>query len=58
MPWFWTDDLADMLVEHAGLSPESYAEWIERPTAYSAPDSTDPLEFARSLAGIENEAVA
>jgi hypothetical protein len=58
MPWFWTDDLADLLVEHDGLSPESVVEWTARPAALAGPDGVDALEFARNLAGIENEAVA
>ncbi len=58
MPWFWTDDLADLLIEHDGLRPESVTEWTARPSALAAPESVDPLDFARTLLGSENEAVA
>ncbi|MDR9450690.1 MAG: hypothetical protein RI637_05665 [Acidimicrobiia bacterium] len=56
MPWFWTDDLADLLIEHDGLRPESVTEWTARPSALAAPASVDALDFARAL--LENEAVA
>jgi len=56
MPWFWTDDLADLLIEHDGLGPETVAEWTQRPVAFSVPEGLEPLEFARSLIGVENVA--
>lgn len=58
MPWFWTDDLADLLVEHDGLRPESVNEWTQRPAAFAAPEDTDALGFARTLLGLTDEAVA
>lgn len=58
MPWFWTDDLADLLIEHDGLRPESVSEWTQRPTALSLPEGVDALEYARTLLGIGDEAVA
>jgi hypothetical protein len=58
MPWFWTDDLADLLIEHDGLRPETVTDWTQRPAALSAPESADALDFARSLLGSEGEAVA
>lgn len=58
MPWFWTDDLADLLIDQDGYRPDSLSEWTERPAALAAPDDTDALEFARSLMAGENDAVA
>ena len=58
MTWFWTDDLADLLIEHDGLRPETMTEWTQRPAALAAPEGTEALEFARALFGIGNEAVA
>jgi hypothetical protein len=58
MPWFWTDDLADLLIEHDGLSPGAVAGWTQRPAALAAPEGTEALEFARAVLGIGNEAVA
>ncbi|HKZ29637.1 MAG TPA: hypothetical protein VJ482_08335 [Acidimicrobiia bacterium] len=58
MPWFWTDDLAELLIEHAGVRPETLAEWTLRPVAVSTPEGVEPLAFAQTLLGVENEAVA
>lgn len=58
MPWFWTDDLAELLVEQAGIRPETVVEWKQRPVALAGPDGTDPLEFAQALLGGDGEAVA
>ena len=58
MPWFWTDDLADLLIEHEGVRPESLTEWKLRPVAIAVADNTDPVDVARALLGVESEAVA
>jgi hypothetical protein len=58
MPWFWTDDLANLLIDQDGYRPDSLTEWTRRPAALAAPEGIDPLEFARSLTASENEAVA
>ena len=58
MPWFWTDDLADLLIEQEGVRPESLTEWKQRPVAISVPDNAEPLEVARALLGVGSEAVA
>ena len=58
MPWFWTDDLAELLVEEADVRPEALAEWTQRPVGVAVPDGTEPLTVARALLGIESEAVA
>jgi hypothetical protein len=51
MQWFWTDDLAAMLIEHGLVGPERLNAWTSRPVAYSAPDEADRLEMARHLIG-------
>ena len=58
MPWFWTDDLADLLIDQDGYRPDSLTEWTQRPAALAVPDGTDPLEYARSLTSSDGEAVA
>lgn len=58
MPWFWTDDLAELLIERAGIPPETLAEWTQRPVALAGPDGAEPIEFALGLLGGEGEAVA
>ncbi|MDH3398159.1 MAG: hypothetical protein OEM81_10055 [Acidimicrobiia bacterium] len=58
MPWFWTDDLAELLVEHANVRPETLVDWTRRPVALSVPEGAEPLEFARKLLGVETGAVA
>jgi hypothetical protein len=58
MPWFWTDDLAHMLIDQDGHRPELLSEWIQRPAAWAAPEGADALDFARSLAAADEDAVA
>ena len=58
MPWFWTDDLADLLIEQEGVRPEALTDWKQRPVALSVPEHTEPLDFARALLGVDDEAVA
>ncbi len=60
MPWFWTDDLADLLEEHDGVDPGRLADLRRRPFAIAASDEVDPLHLARDLAGLapEREEVA
>jgi len=53
MRWFWTDDLAALLVEHGFVGSERLREWTERPVAYAVPDETEGLDVARSLIGDE-----
>lgn len=58
MPWFWTDDLAEILIEQADIRPETLVDWTRRPVALAVPDGAEPLAVARSLLGVENDAVA
>lgn len=51
MRWFWTDDLAALLVEHGLVSPERLRDWTLRPVAYAAPEETEGLDLARALIG-------
>ncbi|MFZ0491753.1 MAG: hypothetical protein WAM81_00985 [Acidimicrobiia bacterium] len=51
MQWFWTDDLAALLIEHGLVGPEHLIAWTSRPVAYSAAEETDGLEMARHLIG-------
>jgi hypothetical protein len=57
MPWFWTDDLAELLNERADIGPETLSEWTRRPVAYAVPEGTDPHEAAQALLGVDREAV-
>ncbi len=45
--WFWTDDLARLLVED-GVAPDRVADWLRHPVAHAAAEA-DPLEMARRL---------
>lgn len=51
MQWFWTDDLAGLLLDTGEVGPEHVSNWIHRPVAYSAPDDAVALEIARFLLG-------
>jgi hypothetical protein len=49
--WFWTDDLARLLLE-AGADESRLSELLTRPSAVSASDETAALDVARRMAGI------
>ncbi|HUU60927.1 MAG TPA: hypothetical protein VMX37_00845 [Acidimicrobiia bacterium] len=49
MAWFWTDALAELLVEHDLVPPTRVADWLERPVAYRLAEDGEPLELARRL---------
>jgi hypothetical protein len=51
MQWFWTDDLAALLIEQGLVGPERLIAWTSRPVAYSTTDGMDELEMARRLIG-------
>ena len=47
------------LAYRARRSPSgTVTEWTARPSALAAPESVDALDFARTLLGSEDEAVA
>ena len=49
MAWFWSDDLARLLIARDGVSAQRVADWIEGPTAHRS--ELGALEFARVLLG-------
>ena len=53
MSWFWSDDLARLLVEHDAVPIGDIARWIATPIAHRA--ESDALEFARRLRQSEHE---
>jgi hypothetical protein len=53
MTWFWSDDLARLLIEHDAAPPASVARWITSPRAFRG--DGDALEFARRLMAAETE---
>ncbi len=50
MAWFWTDDLARLLVD---LGQEALSELVSRPTAIAADGPEEALIIARGLVGAE-----
>ena len=52
MAWLWTDELARMLIDEAGVDPGSVESGMRRPYAVQVPDEADRLEIARDLFGI------
>ncbi len=50
MAWFWTDDLARLLVD---LGEEALSELVSRPTAIAADGPEEALIIARGLVGAE-----
>ena len=52
MAWFWTDDLARLLID-AGTSEPALSELLSRPSAIAASDEARALEIAKRLAGLD-----
>lgn len=52
MAWFWTDDLARMLID-TGIPERSLSDLLSRPAAVAAVDAEAALEVARRLARID-----
>jgi hypothetical protein len=50
--WFWTDDLARLLID-AGTPERALSELLSRPAAVAASDETKALEIAKRLAGLD-----
>ena len=53
MAWFWSDDLARLLIERDGISPERVSDWLSGPMAHRS--DIEALEFARKLLGASSE---
>lgn len=47
MAWYWTDDLARLVIEHDGVDPGRLTNWLATPSAYRS--DLEPLAFAREL---------
>ncbi len=58
VPWFWTDDLARILVDAGLVSRERVQDWLDSPTGVAIGDGVDALEAAKALAGLEEPQVA
>ncbi len=54
MTWLWTDELARLLIDRDGVSPERLARWVSRPVALRARDG-EPLQQARRLLDEDDE---
>jgi hypothetical protein len=54
--WFWTDDLARLLVE-SGVDDQRVSELMSRPAAIAAEDEPAAIEVAmRLIGGTESDA--
>jgi hypothetical protein len=53
MAWFWSDDLARLLIERDGISPERVSAWLSGPVAHRS--DGEALELARTLLGAASE---
>ncbi|MFP5332560.1 MAG: hypothetical protein ACLGHX_09420 [Acidimicrobiia bacterium] len=52
MAWFWTDDLARILLTE-GVPPRPLAELLSRPVAVAASDQDRALDIVCGMAGVE-----
>jgi hypothetical protein len=55
MAWFWTDDLARILIEEGVVTRDAVQDWINRPVGIAVGDDADPTETGRSLLGVGSE---
>jgi hypothetical protein len=51
LAWFWSDDLARVMLEAGEASERQVRDWISLPVAVAGTADADPLEIARRLAG-------
>lgn len=58
MAWFWTDDLARVLIDAGEAERSSVSGWLERPVAIAAPEESDPLDVGRERLGLVDRSVA
>jgi hypothetical protein len=49
--WFWTDDLARLLIERGGVAPGRVAHWISAPVAHRG--EGEALDIAATLLAAE-----
>jgi hypothetical protein len=53
MAWYWTDDMARLLLERDLVPADRMGEWMNRPVALAGPADGDPVCIALSLIGDE-----
>lgn len=51
MPWVWSDELANRLVESGIIEPDRVRDSL--PVAFAVDDPTDLVRLGRTLLGIE-----
>lgn len=51
MAWFWTDDLARILIDEGAVSREAVQDWISRPVGVAVAEDADPVQIGRFLLG-------
>ncbi|MEX2653900.1 MAG: hypothetical protein WD532_02610 [Acidimicrobiia bacterium] len=54
MAWFWTDELARLLIE-AGVPERSLSELLAHPAAIAATDRDAALDVARRMSSVDAE---
>jgi hypothetical protein len=55
MAWFWTDDLARILIDEGAVSREGVQDWINRPVGIAGAEDADPAQIGRRLLGERHE---
>ncbi len=55
MAWFWTDDLAHLLIDRDGVARAHVAHWIAAPIAHRG--DGEALDIARNLLSAERDDV-
>lgn len=51
MAWYWTDDMARLLLDRDLVPVDMVGEWITRPVALAGPADGDPVQIALALIG-------
>jgi hypothetical protein len=54
MTWFWTDDLARVLLARGLTNERSVQDWLMRPVAVAGPNDADPVAMAQGLLDSED----
>lgn len=55
MAWFWTDDLARILIDEGAVGREAVQDWISRPVGIAVAEDADPAQIGRFLLGERRE---